>query len=363
MEGFIDQAIAGIERCKVTFIDYFENKINELKKHRISLSKNIAAALEEVGLSLADEQPLLLTKYGSLFRKCTENAGVFPGPSFNLSISSINAINGELGVLTGREIISVRCDFDQDLPARLTGVFNDCAFLYDVAEQQLSRHTLSVNFNNGGSYVELDTNTVVCVGANPPSSAVYLLELSSFQLRSLAPLSTPRQSPGVAKTENNLYAFGGWNGNAMLKTCEKMEFSSHLWTDLRESMAYPRSNFTPCLFRSLFYLVSANFDLRTIETFDLNTETFAVLPVSLPSELILAKASVAFIYNGELCLLTEGKQMARWEINSAREFRLSNTGEIIWSNQQPLIVGSTAYIACLGDVKRFNLKSFSVVST
>ena len=68
---------------------------------------------------------------------------------------------------------------------------------------------------------------------------------------------------------------------------------------------------------------------------------------------------MAFIVNKELCLLTTGNQMARWKIDTEREFRLSDTGKTIWSNQQPLIVGSLVLIACFGGIMPFNLETYT----
>lgn len=73
-------------------------------------------------------------------------------------------------------------------------------------------------------------------------------------------------------------------------------------------MTHPRSHFTPCLYRSLLYLASATKDLRAVEVFNPETEAFGVLPVALPAQLRLENASVAFIVNEELCLLTEARQ-------------------------------------------------------
>jgi hypothetical protein len=98
-----------------------------------------------------------------------------------------------------------------------------------------------------------------------------------------------------------------------------------------------------------------------VETFNPETKKFVVLPVSLPSQLQLQKVSVAFIVNEELFLLTSGKQMARWEINSGHEFSCSNTGKGIWSSQQPLIVGSVALIAHEKGVIHFSLETYSFI--
>ena len=158
-------------------------------------------------------------------------------------------------------------------PKRITAVCGKTAFLYDTQGQLLSEHTLSVDFGVAGSYIEADRNTLLCVGG---SSAVYSLDLSSFQLSSLPSLCTPRAFAGLAQVNVHFYVFGGC-ADGRLSSCEKMHLSGQCWTQI-SSMNYPRVFFTPCHFRSLLYLASA-FDHYKVETFDAETETFVVLPV------------------------------------------------------------------------------------
>jgi hypothetical protein len=98
-----------------------------------------------------------------------------------------------------------------------------------------------------------------------------------------------------------------------------------------------------------------------VETFHPESETFTVLPISLPPQLTLGGGSVAFVFNNELCVLTENKQMLRWKVDTETEFRLSETGNVMWSNQQPLIVGSLLLIAASGCVTQFSLETFSYI--
>lgn len=127
------------------------------------------------------------------------------------------------------------------------------------------------------------------------------------------------------------------------------------------NMTHPKGGFTPCHFRSLIYLISCwTCSNRSVETFNPMSETFTVL-FSLPPQLTLKANSVAFVINKELCVLTSTKQMLRLKIDTEREFRLSNTGYVMWSNQQPLIVDSLLLIACCGGVQQFSLETFSYV--
>lgn len=81
-------------------------------------------------------------------------------------------------------------------------------------------------------------------------------------------------------------------------------------------------------------------------TFNPESETFAVLPITLPPELTLYGGSVTFIYKDKLCVLTGNRELLRWKVDKERKFRFTNTGEILWRWQQPLIVGLMLLIPC-----------------
>lgn len=242
------------------------------------------------------------------------------------------------------------------LSNKLVGVEKNQAFLYEIQSQRLTKHILSVDFNDGGGYVEWDRDKLLCVGARPPSSAVYLLEISSFQLSSMPSLSTPRAYAGVAKMNAVFYVFGGYYASYQaLCSCEKIKVSDKLWTPIN-SMIRPRSSFTPCQFRSLFYLVAAV--EPTVETFNPETDTFTVLPVSLPSDL-RPHTSVSFVIDGELCLLTGDRQIALWKIECAQSFRTLNIDRGVCSRQQPLIDETLVLISCKERIQRFSLETYS----
>lgn len=347
-ERAIKELTEKVEEIKAFLTTFYEEKVRGIQEINVSLGRDIPMSLEEVERTLAEEHPHLTTLYGPLLRECIERGS--PLQLFNFSIEA----SSPHGILC----CHVQLASPQRLqPSTLTGVFNDQAYLYEVNTEQFTRRTLSVNFGDGGSYVKLDENELLCIGAQPASSSVHLLELPSFQLSLMCSLSTPRRNAGVAKVGNHIYVFGGDNGERCLSSCEKVVLSSKCCVELR-SMAHERSAFTPCLFRSLLYLAAAT-NVRAVETFSPETETFTELSVSLPPRLALGQCSVAFVFNEELCLLTQGKQMARWKIGVESEFRLSKTGKIIWSNQRPLIVDSIALIAHGEGVKQFNLQTYS----
>jgi len=241
---------------------------------------------------------------------------------------------------------------------RFAAVWKNTMELYDVQSRQSTQFPLSVDFGLGGSFIEVDSQTLLCLGAHPASTAVYELDLLSAKLTCLPSLLTPRAGAGVAKASDFVYTFGGWNDSGSMKSCEKYSLQERQWRPLR-GMLEPRRCFTPCYFRALIYL-PCPLDTSTIETFSPLTDTFAVLSVSLPSQME-RWSSVAFVANEELFVLTVGKQLGRWRINSDREFRLTDTERQCWSSQPPLVTDSLAFIACRGKVEMFSLQSCTFV--
>jgi hypothetical protein len=351
----VDKAIAELsatmEEIKAALLALFTEKMNELQEIKGNLMREIPAALEEVERTLPEEQPILITEYSALIRESTERS------------SSLQIFTCTVKACPPQSFFSVNYHFaSPPPPERLAGMYNNQAFLYDIQSQQISKRTISVNFGSGSSYVVVDYNTLLCVGAVPASYEVYSMDLSSFQLTSLPSLSVPRNSPGVAKVKGYLCVFGGGDaGDVVLSSCEKMQLSAQRWERIG-SMAQPRMAFTPCSFRSLLYLVSAKKETqRIVETYNADIDAFAVLGVSLPAQLQLGYASVAFIVHGELCLLTGGRQMARLQIDKESEFRLFETSQATWSRQQPIIVGSMVLIANGLGVQQFSLDTYSFV--
>jgi len=349
----VDRAIAEfsakVREVQAQLTTLCTEKVRQLQKLRAELARDLPIALEEVQETLGEEQPRLNSLYACLIRNCIEQA-----TSLQLFTYSVTSGSMQAFLDLGFHIATL-----EDIrPARFAGVHANEAFLYDVKSQQVTRRTLPLNFGLGGSYVELDRNRLLCLGADSPSSAVYSLDLLSFQLSALPGLLAPVRYPGVAKMRSHIYLFGGNDGQVALRTCAKMSLADQIWTGIR-SMVHPRAGFTPCLFRSLLYLVSAaKAAEKTIETFNSESEIFTVLSISLPPLLKTGMASVAFIANGELCLLTDAQQMARWIIDTKQEFRLSNTVRC-WSGQQPLVVGKQVLIAHCGEVRRIDLETYS----
>ena len=311
--GEVDRAIAEITVKVQEVIDCLQamcrEKVEQLQDMKATLAREIPLGLEEVESTLTQESPILNTQFGPLFRELTERTAPLQLFSYTIELCSPLALIRFHPHLANDQ---------KRFPTSLAGVYEDKAFLYDIGTQQITRRTLAHNFGTSGSYAVLDKDTLLCVGANPASSDVYLLDLLSFLLSPLPSLSTPRRAAGVAKVNTHIYVFGGANSQ-ILSSCEKMNLSVKCWTGVR-SMNYARGGFTPCQFRALLYLFSCwTHSNRSIETFDPDTEMFTVLPVLLPAE-ALPGGSVSFVANAELCVLTGEKQLLRWKILTEKQF-------------------------------------------
>ena len=335
---------------------YAEKEIKRLNDIKEKLRDEAESALEEVERTLKENSPELTSLYGPLLRELTESGGAVQLFAFSLKS---HPITPSALVTVSTYLVSGQ-DINLQPHTLFPSVYKNAITVYDVESQQITRHSLSVNFDKGGSFVQLDCMNLLCVGANPASAAVYELNLTTFQQTALPEMTTPRNAPGIAKVASHIYVFGGVGSAGYLTTCEKMDITDKQWVSTANNMLYPRISFTPCHHRALLYLVcSRNEANRTIETFHPETEVFALLPIQLPSEIQIGWASVAFVVNGELCLLTDNQQMARWKVDSEHEFRVENTGTTCFSTQQPLVMGSVVLIAYQGGVRQFSLETYS----
>ena len=262
---------------------------------------------------------------------------------------NLNRVDELLSSVRQRPASAQRCQTSDANPRKFAVVSDGYVELYDLTTYKTSRHSIAANFGNGGSYLRLDAEALLCVGGRVKTREVFSMNLISLQLTAMPELRLPRYAAGVAKLGSCVFVFGGDN----LKSCEKLQLGDTEWHPAGR-MHYSRSNFAPCVFQVFIYLVgSAPF----VERFNAETENFALLPVSLPSQL-QSKHSVAFFVNEELILLTSNKLMGRWKFNSETEFRISSTGKTCYSTQPPLLLNSIAYISTRSKKLKFSLDSF-----
>lgn len=356
----IYQIVTKAKRTVLELTTQQQQQVERLNQVKAELTAQVQLSLDEMEHTLTEDKPHLRSRYGPSFRQILGNMQPFQLFSFYIQTSVLPSVTLITQLHAPNEIVA------QSKPAEIssnasreqfTGVFGNKVELYNVKSLKSTRFTLSVNFGVGGCFVDIDDSTRLCIGAYPPSTGVYALNLISQKLTSMPALRTPRAYAGVAKTANFVYVFGGFDGSAGLKSNEKYHIAEKQWLPLAD-MHRSRSGFTPCYYHSLIYLVDT-YIYRIMESFDPERETFTELPVFLPSQLELGCDCAAFIANGELCVLTEAKQIARWKIDSEAGFRLYETKESCWSSQPPMVIGSMVFLAnaCSGRVDRFNLET------
>lgn len=224
----------------------------------------------------------------------------------------------------------------------------------EQAGQQISS---SVYVSDGSFYSPIGGNKILILAVNPTSTKVSELDLVSGQACDWPEMGKARRSPGVLQHGVFIYVFGGDNNDN--RSCEKLNRGICQWSPLPQ-MTKGRASFTPCEHRGQVYLPCVRFDHKSLETFSLEKEIFAVLRVELP---FTSSDSVAFICEGELILLSQNStQMARWKLNSAENFRVSgyfNQSGYALSNTPPIKREKMYYFvsAKSGEVNVFDIEA------
>ena len=327
-----------------------EDKIAYLRE----IKTDLETALEEVEQTLPLSQPELNTRYGPALRQLVDQNQALP-----------SLFSYEFHTISVESLIDIQVqlpEFDTAQRALyFPSVYYNSLTLYNTTTRQADKHTIPINFCYGGSYILLDNNTnLLCFGGKIASQVVYSLDIFSLKYTNLPNSIYGRFSPGVTKTGKFVYIFGGqdelYRG---LRSCEKWEVNDMKWTEIAQ-MAVSRACFTPCNFHSYIYLVATSTaETRSIETFHPITEKFQIIPLTLPMSLRLECASVAFVVNEELCLITREKQIACCRLEKEWEFRVKEMGIGCWSSTPPRVIGREVFIACRDQVLRFSLETYS----
>ena len=141
-------------------------------------------------------------------------------------------------------------------------------------------------------------------------------------------LSKRQQSPeiriqfGSLYFSDTVYAFGGAREiGTELKSAEKYNLLTDSWTAITAEMADARQYFNPVLHNVTVYIVGGCFSV-TAEAFDIPTDTFSLLPFTLPAKF----STLCFVHDGEL--ITVLRTLAhRWKIGSTQV-----TVSLVWDN-------------------------------
>jgi hypothetical protein len=370
VDRVIAELIAKVEELKAALTELCRVKVAELGQLKAELSRNVEKALTEVESSLAEEHPRL-APYAALFRDVIESPRPVPLFTYQLEISSHAPFQISYAKIKPQDvpkassIAATSCPRppDTNKPTKyFASVCYDSLTLLEISTQQVSQHRLTTNFKGGASFVEMDQRLLMCLGSKPASTATFALDIITYIMTPLQHLSIAREAPGVAKCAGSVYAFGGIDGGERSQnTCEKWNLEGGRWWNTSNSMKHPRAYFTPCLFKACLYLMTT-FTQSPVEMFRCETETFEELPIAMPKQLRFGWRSVSFVADEQLCVLTEGEQVARWNIERSREFQVQSTKRACWSTQPPQRDGDQVLIAYDGQVVKFNLVTFSFVA-
>ena len=233
-------------------------------------------------------------------------------------------------------------------PVLFPYIHQDHVYVYNHDTHMCSERLLYTSFY-GCTFVVCEDNSMMCVGDSPKSVLVRSLNLTSLELTDLHSMHLPREAAGVIRIDICVYVFGGRDE----KSCEVYELQE--WKEVG-AMQCVRCYFTPCFHRSVIYLAGY---AAVVESFDAVTHTFTPLLLYLPSTLHRCK-SIAFIANGELCILAV-MQIARWKVESEQEFCISSTDRNSSSSQTPLVLAGEVLIAHNEKGLSFSLETYAFV--
>ena len=159
----------------------------------------------------------------------------------------------------------------------------------------------------------------------------------------LKPISDPRKEHGILLWQEHIYIFGGFDLNAMMKSCEKLllnplsKLRTTSWAQLPDMM-HQRANFCPVAHGSKIYLCGGN--RQYIEAFDTALNCYFELSFRLPQGLWYSGVGLKqeiLIFNYEAVL--------RWKLNSVvyEERKFANQGYYLYDQMNPVVVENTVY--------------------
>ena len=340
LERNLDKYREQTEKMMWTMMQSTKQALRTLEEIRSELTREIEAAVQEVERTIDEDNPVLITRYGPLFRQLTNKPK--PITLFTLTVPDFPEFSGMQ--LLSQKASTVSSEY-------LATAYGDKMSLHNITTSHCDRRSLTIDFHEGGSY-HGEGNWLLCIGGSPATSRVAALDLISTQFTELWPMLKARKSPGVVQAGSSIYIFGGQDeANAPMTDCERWGLLQHHRGPVG-NMQHPRAFFTPCLLRTSIYLVSAD-TTRVIEVFNLDTQVFYPLQVSLPDSFLLGRNSVAFLDDGELVVLTTGQQLARLRLGDSQA-TVRPVNRSCWSSQQPVFNGRDVLIACEGRLEVFS---------
>jgi len=322
--GDVEKCIGELTAEKEKLTKYYIETVEMLSLKK----REIEASLQEVEATITEDHPDLASPHSKAMRAYLDRKST----SFELFEYRLNAVDPKHLL----DIRSQRCSLYE--PRKFPVIFGNSLRLYDLVWKEFTSFTLSVKFTTGTVFCLMDKTKVLCVGSDPASNAVYSLNTSDQQLTAMANLNAPRLYPGTIKVGSFVYTFGSYSPN--LASCEKFSLGSN-WTNLSDMNA-PRLAYHPAVYLNDIYLGDPQGGNRSIQVFNIERETFRVLPFPIPAN--IPNHIHAFVIAGELYMPGDG-YMGRWKIGSTAEMQATaiNGGFRFYSNCPAFVVGREVY--------------------
>ena len=194
-------------------------------------------------------------------------------------------------------------------------------------------------------------NLLVC-GGRCNSASLFSLTGTQTELRNMR---KTRAFHSALYCGNSVYVFAGAVDDS--RSAEKLQFqslatiASTAWQEL-QPMCSHRSACSPCLYAQKVYLCGGN--SKSCEMFNLSSESFYLLPITLPE---MKYGCVAFMIKGELVILSEN-YITRYRVGEVPNvFRSPTHNSCIWTSMQQRLVGGCVYSAEKGVIRCFDLST------
>lgn len=333
----VSKSVKEVEKC----IEEYCTKVDELvallikqKEETVELLLKkrweIEDSLREVEDTLAEDQPNLKTVHGGFIREQLDSGW----SHFSLFGYSVNMGNPQLSVT-----LNITMSASSEL-GKFPCIFGDKLRLYDLSDKHISEFSLPTSFTQGAVFCLLNNSSVLCLGGEPASTSVHLLDINTREITVMPDTRTPRSYPGVAKVDGNVFVFGSYHPS--LASAEKLQLRAETWSDIRD-MNEARSCFMPGVYRTDIYLLCLfEVAVRSLEVFNTESETYRDVPVQLP---LIDECYVhTFFVGEELMIITSTAHIGRWKMQSSDPMRVCD----IEDTSQAIV--KTMYVERLGQI-------------
>ena len=241
-----------------------------------------------------------------------------------------------------------------------------CAFLVSISHTTLSIHRLpsflpsvhpiSQSFTRS-IVLLLNETEVICIGSFPGSSDLYSIDLVSFQVTQLRPMTESRYRPGAIKFDRFVYIFGGFRRGTQfyLNSSEKVDIFQRVCQPLPQ-MRTNRAAFTPVCFQRSVLLPDFLMSEHGVDVFHPDSDTFTVVPTAVP---LLQFGGVYVLESGELIHFRHDHKLSlnilarTWKTSRIR-VNMNSSGSL----SEVKVVGRTVvWVNCSGEVLKFDLRT------